>query len=275
MQLPPIEGQPYTPKRNIKPHAIDVPCTNPEESCGPEPHTHRQWIGKDNDRIRNGSGWLERKASGEIVYHTPWLTKHAPFKLQNPKPRVETPAKTLARLKKECVTPIELKKYIGIGDGDEYVMTQTNGHWALLEPGQQKKETKEFLSITGNHWLTALDDPELYCAVQRAKTMIDERKPFVDLFNDSKELTLHSSSDAGDFTESVQSSLGLTWRLTLDLQYLTMPLGSWPMLIWVEDGNSESPVIFEPVDGLWRFVLMPVHCSDSDSDFDWTKVQMD
>ena len=83
-----------------------------------------------------GAGKLERKASGELVYHTPWLRKPARFAMVEPKARVEDSTKALKRLRAEfqqandspsCVRAVS-ERYHAQG----YELEATNGHWALM-----------------------------------------------------------------------------------------------------------------------------------------------
>ncbi len=111
-QLPVVVGKPYKPRQS---------------------RVNERWEEVEPYR-RNGTGWLERKASGEIVYHTPWLKTIKPFEMKPLKARVETSAKALVRLKKELVTANEHKRYMTDDKhANGFKMTATNGHWALME----------------------------------------------------------------------------------------------------------------------------------------------
>jgi hypothetical protein len=218
-----------------------------------------------------GSGWLERKANGALVYHAPWLRKPAPFTMTEPKARVETEARALVRLKKECLTPDDLggrgTRGLGKFHAQGYVMTSTNGHWALLEYRDMgtlpKSDEQAYLRISKDHKPVKLDNPELHNAIKRAKTMMDTRSRAIGLVSLSIGLVgVHSSdSDAGEFTETVEEKIkgNLTsklWGVTLDYNYLEPVLGCWPLTLWIKD--DESALILEPVGKSWRMVIMPL-----------------
>ena len=252
-QLPLIVGQPFIPRRNIKPWFADLACTG--EGCArSEPHTHWKQVKPD---VENGSGWLERKASGEVVYHTPWTKLHKPFKMVNPKARVETSVKALERLKKEFLSDPGHAQYLGRSDGKGYVMTATTGDWALMELGEGKGDLIPFLAPSEGHGSTWIGDPEFHNAVKRASIMADERTNAIHLLAENGVITLSSTDpDVGNFSETLPASVSKSWQASFNVDYLEPVLGVWPLRVWVKDG--ESPVMFEPADGSWRFVIMPL-----------------
>ena len=279
-QLPVIAGQPYTPKRNVRPWSEEVECENPadcQEHCycsngptarhkyadHPRPHKHTLM----HSSPKNGSGWLERKSSGEVVYHAPWIKTYRPFKMPELKSRIETPEKTLARLRKECTTPEADIRHIGRHTESGYVMTATNGHWALLEHGigsaDKKPITSTCLDITKDHHVSVIASPEFYLLVKRASLMAGPSQ-LVTLFGDqdtqlitaySDRLMMYSISEHGDFLETLPAVITQSFRVALAWHYLEMPLGTWPISMWVKDENS--PVVFTTGKS-WRFVLMPM-----------------
>lgn len=208
---------------------------------------------------------LERKTSGEIVYHTPWTKPHIPFRLTTagrslqPKPRIETSSKSFERMKRDCTKVMDeerCKQMTGRDCGDGYRMVATNGHWALIERG---KGTGVLMPISkGDKHTTKviLSDPEFYCALNRAEVMADERSRTVTLLGKGERAWLYSShSDMGDFMEHVPATTNKPWGVCLNLDYLRMTLGCWPLTMWFRD--EENAVVFEPSDGAWRFVVMP------------------
>ena len=250
-QLPLIVGQPFIPQRNIKPWFVDLACTG--EGCArSEPHTHWKEV---EPNVKNGSGWLERKASGEVIYHTPWTKRHKPFKMVNPKARVETSAKALERLKKEFLSDPNHARHLGRSDGKGYVMTATIGHWALMEPGEGKGDLMPFLAPSEGHGSTWIEDPEFHNAVKRASIMADKRTNAIRLLAENGVITLSSTDpDVGDFSETLPASVSKAWQASFNVKYLEPILGAWPLTIWAKD--EESPMMFEPSNGSWRFVLM-------------------
>lgn len=255
-KLPTILGKPYKPPKTIQPYDMDVTCDKDDcKSPLPKPHTHTKRINPGPD----GTGRLERKASGEIVYHAPWTKKPKPFAMVDLKPRIETPSKALARLKKECVTTIDAARGLNMCSSDGYVTTATNGHWALMEPGVGAGSVNDkALGIHKKAHLTVIESPEFYLALQRAKTMVEERTNMVRLTGiQGHGVTLHSSvADAGDFAEDVQAVVTKSFEIGFNLDYLNMAVGSWPLHIWIRD--TESAVTFEPATRDWRLVVMPM-----------------
>ena len=293
MQLPLIKGKPYTPKRTIKPWFEEYECTGIFEPaqyttnardctrnctricfCKNQPsaqhtythgtcetHTHSKRI----EPPRNGSGWLERKASGEIVYHTPWLKKSKPFRetwksIAEPKARIETPAKALSRMRKECVTPDDVKAR-GVLDKvtpQGYFIAATNGHWALMERWNSKGKEYGCLDIAEKAHNTTVESSEFYNALQRAAVMANDRSRMVVLIAENDSITLYSAdSDYGAFVETIPAKVSKPWRAAVDWTYLEMALGVWPLTFWIKD--EESALVLEPWSKEYRFVLMPMH----------------
>jgi hypothetical protein len=286
-QLPLIVGKPFVPKKVIKAYerldreykCKDVGCAKAEcrearatgqvPSGMPSMVTHTQQVGDKHGG--HGSGWLERKANGEIVYHTPWTKKHVPFrdtreaKNLTPKPRIETSEKALVRLRKECTKKMVEPRCIstvGRDCGDGYVLVATNGHWALLEPKAQNTGligigTSSMFGDVSKSIPNKLYDPELYCAVERAAVMADERSKTVNVCGLVDTIALYSSDSAvGDFVETVDCQVTAAFSFACDHDYLLMVLGCWPLTMYYRD--EESAVVFEPLDKSWRFVLMPM-----------------
>lgn len=253
-RLPIVTGQPRKIKGAVKYNAPDSTwnCNRSECKDGPGAHTHHQ-------TVNNGSGWLERKASGEIVYHTPWLRKFKPFELKPLKTRQETSQAALVRMRKECVSSVEWERQLEMHMGAQgFVMTATDGHWALLEPGDVKTH-KDFLGVTPKHKRHVLHDPEFYLALARAAVMANERSKTVQFVADAvrQEIVLYAEdSDVGDMTETVPAQLSTNWRIALNHEYLVMVLGSWPLTMYVRD--EDSLIVFEAHDRSWRFVIMPI-----------------
>lgn len=278
-QLPVVVGKPYKP-RNVPPgDRIDnqYTCKNPECKDA-KPHatkedgTHTHW-----QPTQNGSGRLERKADGEIVYHAPWLRPHVPFRLSaagknpQPKPRVETAEKALVRMRKAAGALVDedrLKAMTGKGCGPGWVIAATNGHFALLEPGEVKDSAQyAWLSDVSKHHKVVLCDNELGCALDRAAIMSNERSRAVVLFAEAgadKGYIYAADSDAGEMIEScgvgLSAELTKGFRVGLDWKYLEMVLGVWPLAMWWK--GDESAVVFEAAgkDGkaAWRMVVMPM-----------------
>ena len=251
---------------------------------------------KRSEPPRNGSGWLERKANGELVYHTPWLKKSKPFRetksIAEPKARIETPTKALARMRKECVTPEYCLKRVGKTCPDGFQLTATNGHWALLEPTGKGTVAKPDMANIGNlkgYHASFIDSPEFFLALNRAKVMASDTSRTVHLIGEKGMIHLYSShslglvfsghacllvgipsgsgepkghrgnNDAGDFQQSVKAVVTKPWKAAMDYTYLETALGVWPLTVWVKDDESaESAVIFEPASREWRFVVMPM-----------------
>lgn len=282
-QLPVIVGKPYKPARNIKPYQVEVTCAKGEackETCwctdsrefGKCKHTHGDHARLDGTihthkrtiiAPGNGSGWLERKASGEIIYHAPWLKSPTPFaqsiaaKQLNPKPRLETSAKALIRLRKDCLGHTDVR-YTGRAASGGYKIAATNGHWALLEPGAGTEPATHYIGNLKGYHPVQLHDPELFNALERASLASPERSKSVTLMMlDADHVAVYAQDpDFGEFMETVGCKSEHAWAFNVDWTYLEMPLGCWPLTLWFKDHNSA--VVFEPADQAWRFVLMPM-----------------
>jgi hypothetical protein len=280
-RLADIVGKPFMPKRNIKPWTEERDCTDSECKapcfCTDMPRGHFQ---RDHtDRVhshnvtvepsRNGSGWLERKADGELVYHTPWTAKPKPFSLPPYQARIETTGKALERMRKEC-TAAALKEakaaqesQAGKACPDGFRIVATNGHWALLEKGEGTGKPLDWLGSLKGCSMAVIETPEFWHAVQRARVMADERSQMAQIRADLLgHMWLYSSNsdsdfDAGDFVERIPTiQCDREWQVGLNCKYLEIPLGSWPITVWVKD--SESQVVFEAKNRSWRFVIMPM-----------------
>ena len=276
-QLPVITGKPFTPKRNPREYWTFQKCHKTDCTDTTPDHFHEELSSSKTDSLTNGSGWLERKASGELVYHTPWTRKPAPFRPQALKPRIETALKTLARLKKECVTPGCYETHIGKTCADGFVMTATNGHWAILEQAFAEGKPDDWLGNTKGYHAAFLDNAELDLALKRAVMMADEKSRTVYMIGEMDTKTgkgkvwLHSMCSSpvrgevsGDFTEPVPATVTKPFTAAVDWTYLEVVLGCWPLTLWVKDDKSQ--LIFEPAGREWRFVVMPMWA-------EWEKVQ--
>jgi DNA polymerase III sliding clamp (beta) subunit (PCNA family) len=211
---------------------------------------------------KRGSGYLERKSSGELVYHTPWLKKPAPFKLAAVKANQETPEKAFARLLKAFKTDDTSKhcmSVIGADCGDGFKIAATNGHWAICEKGQGSSSTHSVASAK-DHKRVLLTNSELHNAVKRAETAADKRSHYVGLVGLETGIGVYAStSDEVEFTEIVDGPAGSDWHFGVNVEYLEPVLGVWPMALYVHKKEPDSyAIMLEPADNpQWRFVLMP------------------
>lgn len=277
-QLPIIKDKAFTPARNTK-HGVPREIECDSNSCAQaKPHTHEQTTG-------NGAGWLERKASGEIIYHTPWLRPHKPFTMPLLKPRVETEAKGLARIRKAYVSDPGMATQLGRGTGG-YGTIATNGHWALLERGKQTHFANpiDFLAPSRQHKAVRIVNPEFQLALKRADVMADELYRVVLMWGNRDSLTVYSEhkpdkytvdkkgkrvempkgNDLGSFDETLVDGIEAEreWQIALNVDYIEPLLGTWPLTMWIKD--AESNLVFEPADKSWRFVLMGIRVNDFD-----------
>lgn len=263
-----IINQPYKPPRRLKPYQIQVECTD-IECRSPErgkPHNHIKTITPSD----GGSGRLERKANGEIIYHTPWTKPHVRFKdsvagkCLTPKPRIETSTKAFERMKKECtaqVTENRTKALTGQDACKGYRIVATNGYWALIEQGKGNGGKYDWLGNIDKYKASTLADPELWNILQCASIMSDERSCMVHVMSlAANTVTVYANhSDIGEYIGTANGANGrteTTLAFTANWKYLEIVLGTWPLTVWFKD--EESAVVFEPYDKSWRFVLMPM-----------------
>src|SRR5262245_50302735 len=279
-QLPVITGKPFKPSLTIinKRWTREIPCNGTQEyygeysrenkqrectrtcyeTCvgfsGPHPihdcgREHTYSVDVEPNR-RNGAGWLERKANGEVVYHTPWIKNRRPFAMPDVRARQETAEKALARLKKEYTMDADAARscveQVGRNVADGYYVVATNGHWALLEKGEGNNPAKgsEWLGATKGYFKIVLDNPELHNAIKRAKTMMNERSKAIGLIGLTDTIGVYSECDAGEFTETVGENVygSITmvrpWHTQLSYEYIEPLLGYWPMAMWFKDEKS-------------------------------------
>lgn len=285
-----ITGSPYKPPRNLKPYQLEVECTDGDAckiSCWCNTAQYGQARHSMGDHVRldgtahkhtqtvqpasNSSGYLERKTSGEIIYHAPWTKAHVPFRetsagrnLTN-KPRIETSIKAFERMRKECTAQVTASKeerctrMVGQSACMGYRIVATNGHWALIEPGQGKNEhASPYIGEIKGHKASTLQDAELWNVLQCAEIMSDERSRTVALMMlEPNTVTVYAAnSDVGEYIGTASGKTDTVWACSFDWKYLELVLGCWPLTVWVKD--EESAAVFEPADKSWRFVLMPM-----------------
>lgn len=250
-----IVGKPYTPKRNLK-HGVPVMevCESKYEGCVNQgEHSHET---QTNPPV-NGTGWLERKASGDIVYHTPWMKAHKSFTMKPLKARTEASAKSFDRMKKECAEQTKDNKHAAMTGrpcADGYKLVNTNGHWALLERGEGVGQPMAFIGDLKGYRATFLDNPEFYLAIQRAAIAAALNQVQIRASAERQEITITSKSEGCEFDETLRATVTTNWTLAINCEYLTTALGSWPLTLWVKD--TDSAVVLEPASREWRFVIM-------------------
>ncbi len=210
-----------------------------------------------------GSGWLERKANGEIIYHTPWIVKRKPFTMPALKPRVESAGKVLERLKKDIEKSIskldtldmeKCRQRAGQAAAEGWRIVVTDGHRALLEPADAGQGAYPAGSTT-DYSYAVIENMEFHLTVKRALVMAGKYNA-VQLACQSGVLAVSSSDEEGGFDETMDIMATGDWHIALNGTYLEPVLGVWPLSMWVKD--SKSAVVFEPDDSTWRYVVMPL-----------------
>ena len=302
-QLDKIVGQPKTMKHPTANSTwrseYRLPCKRP--GCITDDHNVET---AENNHSHShlsspGSGKLERKANGDLVYHAPWQTAYAKtltrrtrtFKSPELKARVDkTSAAAIERIAADITTDdVRATGQNGRAACAGYEVRATDGHRALLIPGpgrsskdeqplawlgsleRPKRTFSEFEQDKESacYGLAAvIDDKEFHLALQRAMVMLDGRKDrnhTVELFGrrPTGTLTVHSAnSDIGTFDGDVQVTLTESLWFAADLYYLEVVCGQWPLHVWFKD--DESAIVFEPADKSWRYVLMPIRGKATD-----------
>lgn len=265
--LPTITGHPKTQHHSVKGYSTrQLPCINPTCTENTEPHSHDYLGGQ-------GSGYLERKANGDIVYHTPWLTaaKRKPFSMPPLKARVDKDSskafeRIQGRVEKTAGTQSYTKGQPAKGRTctKGWELVTTDGERALIIPGDGTGEPMASIGDIKGYQRTTIADPEFQLAVKRAAVMAHPRTNTVMLTCKAGTLTLESQDpDCGSFDETL-SVVGKSsaWRVALNVDFIEPLLGTWPLTVWVKD--KDSAVVFEPQDKSWRYVVMPMRA-------DWPK----
>ena len=252
--LPIVKDKPFTPSRRVSSVYV-APCRKPSRNCPEGNHTH-------NFGSPNGSGWLERKASGYLVYHTPWTAKYRLYKPPSePKPRIETADETLTRLRK-VKADARYAEDAGTAATDGMKVESTNGHWALCVPGDGNGKSCVFSeALKGSYQTCVIIDPEFHLILKRASITAGEFDQ-VSLQYADGELTVTSAESTpigtggyvlASFEETTSCLDPGEWKVVLDWRYLEPVFGSWPIRIKIKDDGTL--VILEPLTQEWQFVL--------------------
>lgn len=259
-----VQAGAFKPRKCRDHERVDLEYTCRDGSCEDAvkgAHTHKQSAGPD------GSGWLERKASGEIVYHTPWTRTPKKFSesvsARALKPRIETPANALIRMRKACArSGMEIPGHAGRRIGKGWRVASMNGHWALIEPGIGKEPHMDWMSTDkpGSEYIACKwSNPELWLAIQRAAVMSGASQA-VRLVGDEGEVRVYLRDrvdyyDQGEFMEVVNMPGNRArWDIMLDWKYLDIALGCWPVTFKWKDDES----MIELSTDAWKFLIMPM-----------------
>ena len=212
-------------------------------------------------KLKSNMPYMSQKKDGSLVYSPPHLRYfNKPLRpIPAPKPRVEKREKTLARLTKSIKKARErednprVDRMVGTQQG-EFVMTETDGHRALLQRGEGKPtEYKMLEKLPPNS--VKLEDPELFLAVKRALIIADKDSKLVKLDLD-RGLTVRAECE-GDTFEQFFTVVHDRWRsvvLGVNGSYLLDCLGSWPLFLHWSD--AEGVMVLRPEDDSWRYAVM-------------------
>lgn len=209
----------------------------------------------------------------------------------NPKPRIDKVATdTAARLYSVIDAAITRKGFDRtrvdrvngklVGSGRFYVAL-TDEHRALLLPADgEKREISGFdcTEEAGGYVNSAvLDNPELYCALERALVASDDRRmnkvtlefgsvencvriAATDLESCSfdEDITLGAAAVIAkqETPEGEEPAAEKPVKIGFNGKYLGAVLGSWPLRIFWKD--TESAIVFAPADDSFRYTLMPM-----------------
>ncbi len=189
-------------------------------------------------------------------YNPPWQREcRAPKVLTMLKPRVETSAKTIARLKK--LKGDNFERYIGRGAG-EFQLVATDEHRALLLPHRDEESKELPLDMSELPW-NFVELPEcFYTVLQRAITIHTEA-PWAVSLDIGERLVVKAEADDGDtFQEEIATSMLVTKGATIgfNAKFLLHALGVWPLYLHFTD--AEHMVVLRPDDDSWRYLLMPL-----------------
>lgn len=273
---------------------VDIPAQAEQtEPCEPAVsgrlniRTDRTYRFPKGTKCSKGS-YLQVRADGTVTYRNPgcisdWKPGSKAFRMAALNPRTDKAGATFERLKinidKSAAgnKPNNASRFIGRAVSDGYRIVGTDGHVALLEKRAAVNgcfvEPAEYCTVFDKAFAAArtvaiIADKEFHLALKRARIMADERAPMVRLIGLSSRLRLASQhSDLGSFDETLQVNSSEFWHVGLDIRLLEPVCGTWPLVVRYVD--CETAVTFEPLDGSWKYVVMPMQTDNTyDADAD-------
>jgi hypothetical protein len=287
VETPARRSGPYKMKHPTKEWKSKLPCCASDPELCQHKDDHQKGITNHEYLGRPGSGSLEQKADGTLIYHTPWVTaaKPRPFKMDQLKPRNEKPAKVFARLKAEIektavAAGCDSQRHIGHEYCRGWVIVATDGHRALLEKKTASNctEEKPYASMK-DYKVTMVSDPELQLTIKRALVAaptsnlvmlecgefglvvksgtINENR--IGAINEKDMRGAHKDgTDFVMFDERLETGIygdGFA-EFGINGKYLESALGCWPVCISTKD--PESAIAIEPESADWRLIVMPM-----------------
>ena len=187
-----------------------------------------------------------------------------PYRLPpEPKPPSVKPDELLSKLKAEITryTDEKCQAVIGIPQPGGLVLTATDGHRALCEPGEASKPSKT--TIIPQAGAQVVLPPSCALALRRVACLAPERSHAVLWTWEGNRLTLSAKSadygEASEWLDVNDAGDGQTRVCCLDERYILPIFGRKPVVMtWAAHQPEASSLVFHPEGADWRYVVMPM-----------------